>query len=53
MAPSPIAQPDWGFHPAGQPGRNTAYRSALQLAVRSIPVIAGAMAQGPAPVCGT
>lgn len=53
MAPSPIAQPDWGFHPAGQPGRNTVYHSALQPSVLSIPVIPGAKAQGPAPVCGS
>ncbi|MBK8058229.1 MAG: hypothetical protein IPK33_10190 [Gemmatimonadetes bacterium] len=53
MAPSPIAQPDWGVHPAGQPGRNTVYNSATQPSVLTIPVIPGAKAQGPAPVCGS
>jgi putative CocE/NonD family hydrolase len=53
MAPSPIAQPDWGFQPSGQPGRNTVYHSATQPSVLTIPVIPGAKAQGPAPVCGS
>jgi len=53
MAPSPIAQPDWGFHPAGQPGRNTVHHSAAQPSVLDIPVIPNARAQGAAPVCGS
>jgi len=53
MAPSPITQPDWGFQPAGQPGRNTVYHSAAQQSVINIPVIPGAKAQGPAPACGS
>ncbi|MEO7962737.1 MAG: CocE/NonD family hydrolase C-terminal non-catalytic domain-containing protein, partial [Gemmatimonadaceae bacterium] len=53
MAPSPIAQPDWGFAPGGQPGRNTVYHSATQQSVINIPVLANAKAQGPAPVCGS
>ena len=53
MAPSPIAQPDWGFQPAGQPGRNTVYHSATHQSVLNIPVITGARAQGPVPACGS
>jgi hypothetical protein len=53
MAPSPITQPDWGFQPAGQPGRNTVHHSAAQPSVINIPVIPGAKAQGPAPGCGS
>jgi putative CocE/NonD family hydrolase len=53
MAPSPIAQPDWGFLPAGQPGRNTVYHMATQPSVLNVPVIPGAKAQGPAPACGS
>jgi len=53
MAPSPITQPDWGFQPTGQPGRNTVYHSAAQQSVINIPVIPGAKAQGPAPACGS
>ena len=53
MAPSPIAQPDWGFQPAGKPGRNTVYHSATQQSVINIPVIPGAKAQGPVPTCGS
>jgi putative CocE/NonD family hydrolase len=53
MAPSPITQPDWGFQPTGQPGRNTVYHSATQQSVINIPVIPGAKAQGPAPACGS
>ncbi len=53
MAPSPIAQPDWGFAPAGKPGRNTVYHSATQQSVLNIPVIPNAKAQGPVPVCGS
>jgi putative CocE/NonD family hydrolase len=53
MAPSPIAQPDWGFHPAGQAGRITVHHSANQPSVLQVPVIPGAKAQGPAPVCGS
>jgi len=53
MAPSPIAQPDWGFHPAGQAGRNTVYHSAERPSVLTVPVIPGARAEGPVPACGT
>jgi len=53
MAPSPITQPDWGFQPTGQPGRNTVHHSAAQQSVISIPVIPGAKDQGPAPACGS
>ena len=53
MAPSPIAQPDWGFQPAGQPGRITVYHMTTQPSVLNVPVIPGAKAQGPAPACGS
>lgn len=53
MAPSPIAQPDWGFHPAGQPGRITVHHSASQPSVLNVPIIPGAKAEGPVPVCGS
>lgn len=53
LAPSPIAQPDWAFHPAGLPGRNTVYHSPDHPSVLTVPVIPGARAGGPAPVCGS
>lgn len=53
MAPSPIAQPDWGFQPTGQPGRITVYHDAGHPSVLSVPVIPGAKAQGAAPACGS
>ena len=53
MAPSPITQPDWGFQPAGAPGRNTVYHTATQQSMLNVPVIPGARAQGPVPVCGS
>jgi putative CocE/NonD family hydrolase len=53
MAPSPIGQPDWGFLPAGKPGRNTVYHSANRQSVLELPIIPGARAQGPAPACGS
>ena len=53
LAPSPIAQPDWGFLPSGQAGRNTVYHSADRPSVLTVPVIPGARAEGPAPVCGS
>ena len=52
-APSPIAQPDWSFLPAGQPGRITVYHSPDPRSVFTVPVIPGAKAQGPMPVCGS
>ncbi len=53
MAPSPIAQPDWGFQPVGEPGRHTVYHTAARPSVLNVPVIPGARAQGPAPACGS
>jgi predicted acyl esterase len=53
MAPSPITQPDWGFQPAGEPGRNTVYHTATQQSMLNLPVIPGARAQGSAPACGS
>jgi putative CocE/NonD family hydrolase len=53
LAPSPIAQPDWGFQPAGKPGRITVHHSAAQPSVLTVPVIPGARAEGPVPTCGT
>lgn len=53
MAPSPIAQPDWGFHPSGQPGRITVHHDADHPSVLRVPVIPGAKAQGPTPACGS
>jgi predicted acyl esterase len=53
MAPSPIAQPDWGFLPVGQAGRNTVFHSADRPSVLNVPVIPGVGAQGPVPACGS
>lgn len=53
VAPSPIAQPDWGLIPLNLPGRNTVHSSGRYPSRIVVPVIPGVGAQGPEPACGS
>ena len=52
MAPSQIAQPNWGFSILDLPGRNTVYHSAQYPSSLTLAVLPGVTAQAPAPPCG-
>lgn len=52
MAPSHIAQPNWGFMIVNEAGLNTVYHSAQYPSSLTIPVLPGAKAQAVAPPCG-
>lgn len=53
LAPSTVAQPDWGLLAVDLPGRNTVYSSSRYPSRIVVPVIPEARAQGPEPACGS